>query len=142
MMYISTQESILTHSCRSISMNRYRMVFWLWFDMIRRGEMFGIKITMIIFTRSPVDKELFLVDTISDPKNLISILWDLFFLTLLLTIPQAAELPVLMDVRGWGWPSSRSAVQIGTAFYPLRNKAPNSDSVADATIFLIILLSM
>ena len=37
--------------------------------MIRRGEMFGIVITMIIFTRSPVDEELFLVETIADPKK-------------------------------------------------------------------------
>ena len=41
--------------------------------------MLGIIITMIFFTRSPIDKELALVDIVADPKKLISILRDSFF---------------------------------------------------------------
>ena len=68
--------------------------------MMRWGGILGIIITMIIFTRSPVDKELSLVDTVADPKGLISILRDLFFLTLPFTIPQVAKFSVLIGVRG------------------------------------------
>ena len=37
--------------------------------MMGRGEMFGKIIAKIIFTRSPVDEELTLVDTIADPEK-------------------------------------------------------------------------
>ena len=42
-----------------------------------------------------------------------------FCLMVSLANPTAVELSACMGVAGWGWPSSRSSVQIGTASFPL-----------------------
>ena len=116
MAHICMYESILTHTCRSIiSINRCSMIYSTRLNVTRWWKMFGIIITIIFLARSPVYKELILVGTVTDPKNHISILRDLFFLTLSFTIPQPAEFSVLIWVGGWGWPSSMRVVQIGTA---------------------------
>jgi hypothetical protein len=61
-----------------------------------------------------------------------SIARDLRCLRLLFAIPEVVELSVLIGVGGWGWLSSSSVVQSGTASWPLAKRPPASTSVADA----------
>ena len=62
-----------------------------------------------------------------------SISLDLFFLTVAVTMPSAAELSVFVGVGGWGKPSSWSVMRRGTAVFLLWNSPPTSDLDADAT---------
>ena len=44
-----------------------------------------------------------------------------------------------LGVGGWECPISSSVMQMGTASWQFKNKAPNSDSAADAMMLQIIL---
>ena len=44
---------------------------------------------------------------------------ELFCLMVSLANPTVVELSTCMGVAGWGWSSSRSSVQMGTASFPL-----------------------
>ena len=58
------------------------------------------------------------------------IVFDRFFLMVLLVKPLAVELSTWIGVTGYGFPSSRSNVRIGTASCPFMYAAPISDSTA------------
>ena len=67
---------------------------------------------------------------------------DLFFLTVAVTMPLAAESSVFIGVGGWVKPSSWSVILRGTAACPLWNSPPTSALDADATTCLRILHSV
>ena len=71
-----------------------------------------------------------------------SIALDLFFITVVVTMPSAAELSVFIGVGGWVKPSSWSVILRGTVVWPLWNSPLTSDSAADATTCLRILYSV
>ena len=71
-----------------------------------------------------------------------SIALDLFYLTVAVTMPSAAELFVFVRVDGWVKPSSWSVILRGTAVCPLWNSPMTSALAADATTCLRILHSM
>ena len=64
---------------------------------------------------------------------------DLFFLTVAVTMPSAAELSVFIGVGGWVKTSSWSVILRVTAVCPLWNSPPTSASAAEATTCLGIL---
>ena len=63
-------------------------------------------------------------------------------LTVVVTMPSAAEFSVLIGVDGWVKPSSWSVIFRGTTVYPLYNSLPNSAPDADTTTCLRILPSV
>ena len=71
-----------------------------------------------------------------------SIAFDLFCLTVALTMPSAAELSVFIGFGGWFKPSSWSVIIRGTAVDPLWKSPPTSALAADATTCLSILHSV
>ena len=66
-------------------------------------------------------------------KNLISLNRDCRRLTVLFVIPTAVELSQCMGVGGCGCPISSRVSQQMVACLQLRNRAPSSDSAAEAT---------
>ena len=71
-----------------------------------------------------------------------SIVLDLFCLTVVVTMPSAAELSFFIGVGGWVKPSSLSVILRVTTVFPLWKSPPTSDSAADATTCLRILHSV
>ena len=71
-----------------------------------------------------------------------SIALDIFFLTVAVTTPLAAELSVFIGVGSWVKPSSWGVILRGAAVCPLWNIPPTSASAADDTTCLRILHSV
>ena len=71
-----------------------------------------------------------------------SIAFDLFCLTVAVTMTLAAELSVFIVVGGWVKSSSWSVILRGTAVFPLCNSPLTSALASDATKCLRILHSM
>ena len=71
-----------------------------------------------------------------------SIALDLSCITVAVTMPLDAELSILIEVGGWGKPSSWSVMRRGTAVFPLWNSPPNYALAADAITCLRILYSV
>ena len=71
-----------------------------------------------------------------------SIVLELFCLTVAVTMPSAAELSVFIGVGGLVKPSSWSVIIRGTNICPLWNIPPTSASAADATTCLRIMHSV
>ena len=78
-------------------------------------------------------------DLICDPKNLISMDQERFFLIVSFAISVAVMLSQCMGVSGCGWPISCKVSRIILPSLQLRNNAPNSASAANATTNLRIL---
>ena len=74
--------------------------------------------------------------------NRVSIALDLFCLTVVVTMPSAAELSVFISVGGWVKPSSWSAIISGTAVFQLWTIPLTSDSAANASTCLRIVYSV
>ena len=72
-------------------------------------------------------------DLICDPKKLISMDRERFFLIISFAIPVAFMLSQCMGVAGCGWPICCKVSRIILPSSQLRNNALNSASAADAT---------
>ena len=105
--------------------------------MVHSIEMLGEIIGKVLLSWVPLHIEISHLDLICPQKNRISINLERCFLTVLFAIPGAVR---LSQWTGVGlWPIS-SRVNLRTLpSLQLRNKAPNSNSAADATMILLML---
>ena len=74
-------------------------------------------------------------------QNIMSIGMDLFCFTVSFTMLFASVWPVATIIGGCGWHIHYRAVRMDVAFWHFSNNPPNSVSVADSIIFLMILHS-
>ena len=87
-------------------------------------------------------KSLFVLPCPSSNKITCLLPWTFFCLTVVVTMPSAAELSVFIGVGGLVKPSSWSVILRGTAICPLWNSPPASALAAEATTYLRILHSV
>ena len=90
----------------------------------------------------PINEKLFLFYPVLHPIKLHVRCLGPFCLTVVVTMPLAAELSALVGVGGRSKPSSWSVIFGDTAVFPLWNSPPTSTSAADSTTCFRILHSV
>ena len=91
-------------------------------------------VSKVLFSWKVLDVVFSLLDSICNPKNLISMAHERWRLTVLLAMPTAVELSQLTGIGGWGCPISSRVTRKIAACLQLRKRAPSSASAAEATM--------
>ena len=108
----------------------------LWYTA---GWCFVQKSPRLVFPASQWIRSWFWSEQSHCQQNLMSMAFHLFCFMALLMIPLAVLSSVFISVASWGHPIASRLLQSATASCPLRQRAPDSVSAAEAMTFLITL---
>jgi hypothetical protein len=100
-----------------------------------RGMMLGKVVGEIVFTCTPMNNELALLDSVADPVEAHVYGFGSTLFDCLLEMPVAHALLVWMSVADCGWPISSSVMRRGAQSRAFWNTAPSSADVVDAMTF-------